>query len=73
MVCPAEVNLGEATVPPPFWCAEEMTLGLMAPPISWLNWRELAALIGTEACDCALMRPVAGIEPMKHISEKKTS
>jgi len=46
----------------PFWF-EEMTLGLMAPPISWLNWIELGALIGTDTCDCAFMRPVAGIEP----------
>ena len=41
-------------------CCDEMTLGLMAPPMSWLNWRELAALIGTDGCD---LRPVAGIEP----------
>jgi hypothetical protein len=38
----------------------------MPPPISWLNWRELAALNGTEGWDGdAFMRPVAGIEPIK--------
>ena len=38
----------------------------MPPPISWLNWRELAALIVTEGWDGdTFMRPVAGIEPIK--------
>ena len=41
----------------------EITLGLIPPPINWLNCRELAALIVTEVGSLSFTRPVAGIDP----------